>query len=85
MPAGASCNDLALGDTMLTYTNQRLQKAAMGYAGAALISGGVFGSVTLILWRAYLAALANSSISIWDLILITAIVTLMIASFVFGA
>jgi hypothetical protein len=42
-------NSLALGDTMLTYTNQRLQKAAMGYAGAALISGGVFGSVTLIL------------------------------------
>lgn len=78
-------NSLPLSDTMLTYTNQRLQKAAMGYAGAALISGGVFGSVTLILWQAYLEAPANSSISIWHLILITAIVTLMIASFVFGA
>ncbi|MBN1920873.1 MAG: hypothetical protein JW892_06490 [Anaerolineae bacterium] len=70
---------------MLTYTNQRLQKAAIGHAGAALISGGVFGSVTLVLWRAYLEAPANSSLSIWHLILITIVVTLMIASFVFGA
>ncbi|MDX9954485.1 MAG: hypothetical protein RBT75_10335 [Anaerolineae bacterium] len=70
---------------MLTYTNQRLQKAAMGYAGAALISGGVFGSVTLILWWTYLEAPENSSISIWHLILITTVVTLMIVSFVFAA
>lgn len=80
-----SYSDLGLRGTMLTYTNQRLKKAAIGYAGAAIIMGVVFGSVMSILWWAYLKAPANSSITIWHLVLITTVVALITASFVFGA
>lgn len=70
---------------MLTYNNQRLRKAAVGYAGSAAVTGVVFGSVTLMLWTDYFAAPRDLAITIWSLILITMIIVIMLGVFIFGA
>ncbi len=55
---------------MITYVNHRLEKAALGYAGAAVITALIFGGVTILQWIAYLSdPLEATNPPFWFLVL----------------
>ena len=71
---------------MITYVNHRLEKAALGYAGAAVMTSLIFGGVTTLLWIAYLSdPMEPTNPPLWFLILLSLVVLLMISTFGYAA
>ncbi|HQE94052.1 MAG TPA: hypothetical protein PLH19_13900 [Anaerolineae bacterium] len=71
---------------MMTYVNHRLEKAARGYVGAAVMTGLIFGGMTILQWSAYLSdPLEPTNPPFWFLVLSSFVDIVIVGTFGYAA